>query len=107
MKTYEIKFFCDRCDQEIKLQLNSEAEIEVSDIERFQKELQGRHNHEEHTYCTNCKKKINPKEAKIEIIGRQDPNTEEARKGVAMTLLFGHFCPECYEEIKKAKKGNK
>lgn len=107
MKNYELKHFCNKCKKELKWQLNSDFDLEDSDIERFTKELAQRHDHDEHTHCTGCGIKIIPKEAQIEIIGRQDPTAEEAKKGVAFTMLFGHYCQECFDKIQKAKKTNK
>lgn len=103
-KQYNIKFYCNKCKKELKWNLNSDFDLSDGDIDRFTRDLSNKHNYEEHSYCFNCGKKINPKEAESEIVGRQDPSPEEMKKGVAFTILFGHFCKECYFKLSKKKE---
>lgn len=107
MEKHELKYYCKKCKKEIIWLLNADSNVQDEDIDRFTKELACRHNHEEHTYCTSCGDKINPKEARIEVVGRKEPTIEESKSGVVFTLLFGHYCNDCYKRVQEIKEGSK
>lgn len=103
MRDYKLKQFCSNCNKELSWNMKSDFDLSEEDIDRFTNELADRHKFEEHTHCSACGIKVNPKDTEIQIVGRQDPSEEETKKGVAFTMLFGYFCKKCNELIEKSK----
>ena len=101
MPTYIFKYHCEKCEKEFTLNVNADSEWDDEGQKELERQAKSHfelmHDNAEHTFCHQCGKKIDGKTAEIKIIGRQDPNEKESRKGVAFTFLFAPFCKECYK----------